>query len=195
MIEVVVVDDHPAVRVGLLSLLRSEPGILVQDFAQSGAQALALAERGRPDLVLADYQLAGEDGLSLCRDLKRLPEPPHVLIYSAFAGPLMAVAAVVAGAEGVVSKSASSEDLFAGIRSAARGDAVPRELPNDVVAGAGGILDEEDLPIFGLRVARTPVAQVAEALRCDREDVELRVGAILERLRGALPGGSMPVVA
>jgi DNA-binding NarL/FixJ family response regulator len=96
------VDDHPAVRAGLASVLRGEPGMVVVGAAGRPAEAVTKVTLTSPDVVLVDYQLPDYDGLVLCQQLKSLPEPPAVLVYSAYADGSLAIAAMVAGAEGVL---------------------------------------------------------------------------------------------
>jgi DNA-binding NarL/FixJ family response regulator len=182
------VDDHPAVRAGLLAILDSEPGIVSLGAVDGAEQAVERAGRGRPDLILADYQLSDGDGLALCRSMEALPEPPRVLLYSAYAGDDLAIAALVAGANGVVSKAAPSDELFEAIRLAARGEDVLPPPSREVIAETARALEAEDMAILGMRVARTPVAQIADTLRTDREHVERRIDVILARLKGRVEG-------
>jgi DNA-binding NarL/FixJ family response regulator len=184
------VDDHPAVRAGLSAIVGSEPGIVFLGAVESAEEAVKEAERGGPDLVLTDYQLMDGDGLALARRLEGLPGPPRVLLYSAYASAMLAIAALVAGANGVVSKTASPDELFEAIRLAARGEDVLPPLSPEVLSETGRALEAEDMPILGMRAARTPIAQIADTLRMDREQVERRIDVILARLRANLEGAS-----
>ena len=121
-----VVDDHPAVRAGLRELLADEPEFEVVAAVSSAEAGLAIAERDPIDVAVADYQLGARTGLWLSRKLKRLPQPPAVLIYSAYADGLLAAAAVVAEADAIVSKGRLGADLCEAIRSVASGR---RQLP------------------------------------------------------------------
>ena len=106
LIRVALVDDHAAVRAGLVAILGDEPRIDVVATATTAVEAYQQIEREHPDVAILDYNLPGEDGLSLCARLKSLPTPPRVLILSAFVDDALAVMAVVAGADGVMSKAA-----------------------------------------------------------------------------------------
>ena len=75
-----VVDDHPAVRVCLRALLDDQPNFRVVDAVGTAAEALAVAEGRAIDLAVVDYQLGGRSGLWVSRELKRLPRPPRVVI-------------------------------------------------------------------------------------------------------------------
>src|SRR5437764_6117838 len=116
-----VVDDHPAVRAGLRELLADQPDFEVIGATATAESALAVAETQRIDVAVVDYQLGGRNGLWLSRKLKRLGDPPAVLIYSAYADGVLAAAAVVAEADGIVGKGKLGADLCAAIRSVASG--------------------------------------------------------------------------
>jgi len=179
MIRVLVVDDHPALRTGLVALLRGEPGMVPVAAAADVHAAAAESARHEPDVVLADYHLRGGDGLSLCLDLKSAPDPPRVLIYTAFAGDGLSLAAAVAGADGVVDKGARADELFDALRTVAGGRVtLPRRSP-DLLGTLSALLAPDDLPVLGMRLEGTPVPDIAEVL----DVTEAQVG---DRLRGIL---------
>ena len=119
-LRVLVVDDHPAVRLGLLQLLDDQPDFEVVDAASSAEEARSLAERDPIDVAVVDYQLGSRSGLWLSRMLKRLEPAPGVVIYSAFSDGPLAAASVVAGADGLVSKGGAGAELCHAVRSVAR---------------------------------------------------------------------------
>lgn len=183
MIRVAVVDDHPAVRLGLETALRSEPGLIPVGHAETPEELAPLIYRTRPDVVLLDYHLPRRDGLTLCREIKSRVPAPAVLLYTAFAGASLLVPAVVAGADGVLDKSLPSPELFEAIRRAARGeDLVPAPDP-DLLELAGRSLDPADLPILGMLMAREPRAEIARTLHLEPEELSRRITGILRRLQ------------
>ena len=182
VIRTLVVDDHPAVLNGLVAALRSEPGIVPVATATGSTGALRQVERTRPDVLLLDYQLADGDGLSLCHELKRLAAPPAVLIYSGFAGPGLGIAARVAGVDGMVNKDASLEDLFAAIRTLARGGTVLPPLRPAAVEASITRLDLDDLPILAMRTDGATPAEIATVLRVEEHEVARRMLRMLHRL-------------
>lgn len=103
-IRLLVVDDHPAVRRGLSELLEDQPDFRVIAAVGTAEDAMTVAEREVFDVAVVDYQLPGRNGLWVSRKLKRLPHPPRVLIYSAYYDGVLAASAVVAEADGLVSK-------------------------------------------------------------------------------------------
>src|SRR4051812_35962097 len=110
-LRVLVVDDHAAVRAGVQAVLAREPDLQPIGGASSADQALDKARARRPDVAVVDHRLEAGDGLTLTRQLKALPDPPAVLVYSAHADASLAVAAVVAGADRVVGKGAEAAEL------------------------------------------------------------------------------------
>ena len=79
-IRLLVVDDHPAVRLGLRQLLEDQPDFKIVGVAETAEDALAQAETHPIDVAIVDYQLGGRNGLWVSRKLKRLRDPPRVVI-------------------------------------------------------------------------------------------------------------------
>jgi DNA-binding NarL/FixJ family response regulator len=183
MIRLLIVDDHPAMRAGLTAVLRAEPGIVPLGAASSEDDLPAMLERTRPDVVLLDYHLPGADGLKLCRRMKREEHAPAVLLYSAYADSAMVVPAILAGADGLMNKSAPAPELFDALRAVARGDRVLPPVPRELLENASGRIDPADMPILAMMIDGTSPAEVADALRVDRHEVSRRIDAMIERLR------------
>jgi DNA-binding NarL/FixJ family response regulator len=183
MIRLLIVDDHPAMRAGLTAVLRAEPGIIPLATASSELDLDATLDRTRPDVVLLDYHLPGSDGLKLCRRLKRTAPPPAVLLYSAYADSSMVVPAILAGADGLLNKSAPAPELYDALRAVARGDRVLPPVPRALLESAGGRVDPGDLPILAMMVDGTPLDEVADTLRVSTREVARRVDGMIERLR------------
>ncbi|MEV0981508.1 response regulator transcription factor [Streptomyces sp. NPDC049915] len=121
-VRVLVCDDHAVVRAGLLALLGSAPDIEVTGEAGSGEEAIALARKLRPDVVLMDLQLGeGIDGVETTRRLAAEPAAPHVLVLTTYDTDADITRAIEAGATGYLLKAERPEELFAAIHSAAQG--------------------------------------------------------------------------
>ncbi|QNT97503.1 response regulatory protein [Streptomyces griseofuscus] len=121
-VRILVCDDHAVVRAGLLALLHSAPDIEVVGEAGSGEEALALARKTAPDVVLMDLQLgAGIDGVETTRRLRATSPAPHVLVLTTYDTDADVTRAVAAGATGYLLKAERAEDLFTAIHAAARG--------------------------------------------------------------------------
>jgi DNA-binding NarL/FixJ family response regulator len=186
-IRVLVVDDHPAVRTGLLAMLADEPDLEPVGAAASASAAHQawLASGERPAVVLVDYHLPDEDGLSLCLWLKSTAQAPAVVIYSAFADEALAIPAVVAGADGLVGKSTDPAEVADVVRAVAAGG---RRLPDaspQVAANAGARLAPEDLPILGMLRHGVPANEIAATLGVAIGELAIRRWAMLEVLMAA----------
>ncbi|MFE6281054.1 response regulator [Streptomyces sp. NPDC057877] len=122
-VRILVCDDHAVVRAGLLALLDSAPDIEVVGEAGTGEEALALAARLAPDVVLMDLQLgAGLDGVATTRRLTTAPGArPHVLVLTTYDTDADITRAIEAGATGYLLKAERPEELFAAIHAAAQG--------------------------------------------------------------------------
>jgi DNA-binding NarL/FixJ family response regulator len=119
MIRVAVLDDHPLVLASLEGLLQDAADLQPVIAAADGQQLWRQLDDARPGVVVLDYDLARGDGLTLCQRLKERVRPPAVVIYSAYAGPSLALAARIAGADALVDKRAPASELLDAIRRAA----------------------------------------------------------------------------
>ena len=182
MIRVLAVDDHLAVRAGLERLFRGEPGFVLIGLARTAEEAIRHAQRDEPDVAVVDHQLPDGDGLAVCRRLKELCPAPGVLIYSAFAEHDLTVPALLAGADGLLDKGASADELFEAIRAVRRGRSAFPILLREQVASSAERLPPEDLPILGMMVDRTPLAEVAAVLRIAQPRLEARIEKMIQRL-------------
>ena len=118
---ILVVDDHPLMREGVTQWIKRAPDLEICGEAESAAQALSLAERLKPDLVLTDISLAGHNGLELIKDVHALrPELP-VLVLSMHEESLYAGRAIRAGAGGYIMKRAGGDRIVEAIREVFQG--------------------------------------------------------------------------
>ncbi len=119
---VLIVDDHPLMRLGLRQFLTQEPDLAVCGEAANATEALAAVERSRPDLLLLDLSLTGRSGLDLLKDLRvRFPRTP-VLVHSVHDELIFAERALRAGARGYLMKQESGSQLVAAVRQVLRGE-------------------------------------------------------------------------
>ena len=190
MIRVLVVDDHLALRAGLSAVLNAEPGIVPLGSASSERDLWPVLQRTRPDLVVLDYHLPGEDGLTLCRRLKRTLPPPKILLYSAYADAALAIPAILAGADGVVHKGAPALELYEAIRQVARGRRVLPPPSGELLNDASARLRPEDLPVLGMALDDTPATEIAAALRLEPDELDARIDRMLAGLRVEVPASA-----
>ncbi|GID28947.1 response regulator [Paractinoplanes brasiliensis] len=123
-INVVIADDQRMVRAGLRMVIETEPDITVVGEAGDGVEAVALARRVRPDVVLMDIAMPRQDGLAATAALLRSPHPPRVIMLTTFDTDENLYRALRAGASGFLLKVSSPEHLITAIRVVAAGEAL-----------------------------------------------------------------------
>jgi DNA-binding NarL/FixJ family response regulator len=123
MIRVIVVDDHPVVRAGLLSILRWERDIEVVGDAADGAQAVRLILEKRPDVVLLDLRLPTLSGIEVMHQVRPQAPETRFLVLTTYDTDEYIAPALAAGARGYLLKDAEPDDLARGIRALVKGGA------------------------------------------------------------------------
>ena len=189
MIHVALLDDHPAVLAGLRRLIEHEPDLMIVGAAPNAPELARQVDGERADVLVVDHDLTHSDGLSHCRRIKDRPHPPAVVIYSAFATQALGLAARVAHADAVVSKTEPVSSLLAAIRSVAAGQTVLPAISRDAYETATARLAGEDLPVLAMLLGGESLSAIAEALRTDRSEIAWRAQRIIGRLR---PGATGP---
>jgi DNA-binding NarL/FixJ family response regulator len=179
--DLVLVDDHPAVRAGLRALLEDEADLRVVATAGTAREGFEAIADLRPSIALLDHHLPDDDGLSLCLRTRALPAPPRVIVYSAFAGASMAVRAAIAGASAVVPKSTAPRALLAVMRAAGAGR-TQLGLDPRALRKAGALLEPGDLPVLGMLAHGVDEREIAATLGLPPESLTARRWAMLTRL-------------
>jgi DNA-binding NarL/FixJ family response regulator len=187
-VRVLVVDDHPALRAGLEGLLCNEPEVECVGALADTVGLLSAVRDLRPDVVVLDYALGTDDGLTTCFRLKQQPHSPAVVLYSAYVDDVFAVPAAIAQADATVSKSAPIDELLSAIHVAAGGTHARRLLDPELIQAASARLLTEDLPIATMLLAGTPVADIADILDTTNADVRRRALRIIGRLQASHTG-------
>jgi DNA-binding NarL/FixJ family response regulator len=183
MIHLALLDDHPAVLAGLRRLIEHEPDLVVLGAAPSAPELALQIGTQRPDVLILEHDIARSDGLAHCRRVKDRPNPPAVIIYSAFAGEALALAARVAHADAVVGKTDPVSSLLDAIRSVAAGETVLPAISRHAYETATRRLGEEDLPVLAMLLGGESLPAIAGALQTDRAEVAWRAQRIIGRLR------------
>jgi DNA-binding NarL/FixJ family response regulator len=124
MIRVIVADDHPIVRSGIVGLLALDPGLDVVGEASDGAEAVALAARVQPDVVLMDLRMPGFSGIEATARIVAEHPAVRVLVLTTYETDDDILGAIEAGASGYLLKAAPQEEIVAGIRAVAEGHTV-----------------------------------------------------------------------
>jgi DNA-binding NarL/FixJ family response regulator len=186
VIRIALLDDHPAVLAGLQRLIEPEADLAVLAAAATAPDLARRLDGARADVLVLDHDPVRANGLSRCRRIKDRPNPPAVVIYSAYAGPASVLAARTAGADAVVDKAGDVHVLLAAIRAVARGGTMLPPVPREAFEAAVNRLGDDELPVFALLLDREPLDVIAETLGTDRDEASWRVHRIIGRLRPRL---------
>jgi DNA-binding NarL/FixJ family response regulator len=195
MIRILLADDHDVVRRGLRELLEAEPGWQVCAEARTGREAVALAERLRPDVAILDLAMPEMNGLEATRRIRReLPEI-EVLVFTMHQSEQLMREALLAGARGFLLKSDAAERLVAGVAalvghrpffsaqvSEVLLDAFVRGGAASGEAGSMEVLTAREREIVQLLAEGRGNKEVGEALSISVKTVETHRAAIMRKL-------------
>ena len=194
---VLVVDDAPLMRAALCAALADEPDVDVVGEAADGRQALELAARLAPDVVVMDLRMPVMDGITATRALQQGAGPPRVLVLTSFDLDEHIVEALRAGASGFLLKDATSQELVDAVRVVAEGDAVlapsvtrrllERYAHRFPPAGADaspllGTLTPRELEVLALVARGSSNAEIGERLHVAPSSVKTHVSHLLAKL-------------
>ncbi|MGH2868493.1 MAG: response regulator [Solirubrobacteraceae bacterium] len=194
-IRILLVDDHPAVRIGVRALIDDQPDMSVVAEARSFAEALEQLERPI-DLAIVDFHLGeGRDGLTLIAHLKRVQPTARALVYSAFADGALAITALVAGADGLLGKHELGDELCHAVRRVANGHPNLPAISQSVAHVMRSRLEPRDQAIFGMLLHGVSPGIIAERLGITPQELQARRALILRSLKptpsvSGLPAGA-----
>jgi DNA-binding NarL/FixJ family response regulator len=192
VIRVVLADDHALVRAGMRSLLGSMAEVQVVGEASSGEEALELAGRERPDVVLMDIAMKGITGLEAAARIRDRHAGVRVIILSMHSGEEYVLQALRAGAVGYLLKDAATGELELALRSVMRGEswfspAVSRQVVEGYVQRVGGeavadVLTARQREVLRLVAGGKSTKEIAYDLNLSVKTVETHRAQIMERL-------------
>lgn len=198
-IRVVIADDHPVVRRGLLALLETLPGIDVVGEAADGERAVREVQLSKPDVVLMDVQMPAMDGIEATRQVRRCCPDVAVLILTMYDDDATVLTAMKAGARGYLLKGADQDEIARALRAVVAGEVIfgpgvaARVLGFFASSGAAGTgadppfpeLTARETEILDLLAAGQRTAAIAAQLYISPKTVSNNLTAIFAKLQVA----------
>jgi DNA-binding NarL/FixJ family response regulator len=188
-IRILIADDHPIVREGLIAVLETQPDFAIVGEAANGAQAVERAAELRPDVILLDLELPELDGVAALRAIRAADPQARAIIFTAFDTDERILGAVQAGAQGYLLKGAPREELFQAIRVVHGGGSllqpvVAARLLRQVSGGPAlpEPLTERELEVLRLLARGRQNKEIAGELVISERTVKFHVSAILAKL-------------
>ena len=195
MIDILIADDDPLVRVGLRAVLDGEPNLRVVGEASDGREAVTMTVDLAPSLVIMDIRMPNLDGLAATRQIMTAPNPPRVLVLTTFELDEYVYQALQAGAAGFVLKRVPPHDLIEAVRVVDSGESlvfpastaelirhyVP-PVPSARYATAVESLTERERDVFTLVAQGLSNQEIAAELFVSSETVKSHVGSLLLKL-------------
>jgi DNA-binding NarL/FixJ family response regulator len=181
---VLVVDDHPIMRLGIAAIIDSQPDMRVCAQAGSGEDAVRMFRESRPDVTLMDLRLPGMSGLEALRAIRREAPAARCLVLTTYEGDEDIHQALAAGAAGYIIKAMSHETLVDALRRVHAGS---RFVPAPVARNLAGRIPNSDLSprereVLSLMVQGKSNRQIATELNIAEATVKSHVSVILESL-------------
>ena len=193
-VRVLLADDHRLMREGTAALLGADERIEVVGLAHDGREALALAERRKPDVVLLDLNMPEVDGLEACARLRKQDGGPEVLMLTVSEEEPDLYAALRVGAAGYLTKDVPPAELIEAVLAVARGE--PRIAPamaSRMLADMGrgeappedplARLSDREREVLALLAEGLRNREIAERLVISEPTVKTHVRHVLEKLR------------
>lgn len=187
MIRILLVDDHPVVRLGLRGMLETAEDLGVVGEAASGAEALVLVAALRPDVVLMDLRMPGVDGAAATARISEQFPGVRVLVLTTYDTDTDILRAIEAGATGYLMKDTPIATLIEAIRAAARGETVLAQpvaarLITRVRAPAADQLTPRELEVLGLVARGLSNAETARQLHIGEATVKTHLLRLFTKL-------------
>lgn len=186
-IRILVADDHALIRMGLVSLVNTEPDITVVAEAADGTQAVEQFSKYNPDLVLMDLRMPNKNGIEATIEIRKKAPNARVLMLSTFDGDEDIHRALEAGAQGYVLKGSTGENLIPALRACVAGQ---RWIPKEVASRLASRRTFEELTPREVEVLRELAKglankEIADVLKISENTTKGHLKNIIGKLRVA----------
>lgn len=194
-IRVLIAEDHTIVRQGLSALLRSEPDIEVAGEASDGLEAVEMAKKQMPNIVLMDVAMRNLNGLDATRKIKKLFPQMKVLVLTMYDNEECIFQILKAGASGYLIKDSAMTDLVSAIRAVHQGDSylspsISKKVIEEYIRraeigekqGVDNLLSDREREILQLIAEGHSLPQIASFLCISKKTVEAHKTHIMEKL-------------
>lgn len=187
-IRILVADDHPIVRDGLISILSTQSDFEVVGEAATGVEVVQRVKLLNPDVVLLDLEMPELDGVGALRQLRADRPDVQVIVFTAFDTDERIVAAVQAGAKGYMLKGAPRNDIFNAVRVVSKGGSLlqpvvaSKLLQHITHQSAPDSLTEREMEVLNLMAQGKPNKEIAVDLTISERTVKFHVSSILGKL-------------
>ena len=193
-IRLLVVDDHPVLRDGLVAVLSTQQDFQIVGEAGGGTEAVEMAAELRPDVILLDLEMPDMDGVEALKQMKEAYPEVRAIVFTAYDTDDRILAAVQAGAQGYILKGAPRDQVFDAVRVVHGGDSLLqpvvaskllRQVSQDnkePAATAGGITPRES-EVLALLSQGLQNKEIGARLGVTDRTVKFHVGSILSKLQ------------
>lgn len=184
-IRILVVDDHPIFRAGVVAMLAGEPGILIVGQAGTGAEGVELFRTMRPDVAVVDLKLPDMEGDAVVAAMRRIEPAARVIVLTTYGGDAAARRTLTAGAQAYLLKTALANDLIGVVRAVHAGQhRVSAEVARRLSEHRGDeALTERELSVLRGVAAGMENKQIAKHLGIATDTVKEHLSRAMAKLR------------